>query len=127
MEAVISILAIVAVIWFIYFFGTVEHKFPKASELKDKKETKAENHLPNASELKKKETKADNHSLETSELKNNIPGFEKSKPTEEQAKIKSQKSLDMLYAESHGMWVCRFCETINDGGARYCDACGAKK
>lgn len=110
MVAVILILAIVAIIWLIYFFGNVEHKFPKASELKDKKEDKTEK-----------------LSRGTSELKNNIPGFEKSKPTEEKAKIKSQKSLDMLYAESHGMWVCRFCETINDGGARYCDACGAKK
>ena len=39
----------------------------------------------------------------------------------------SQKSLDMLYAESHGMWVCRCCETINDGGARICAACGKEK
>ena len=110
MEAIISIVAIVAVIWIIYFISKPEHRFPKASEPTDKKETAAEN-----------------HSRETSELKNNIPGFEKQNATEKQENIKSQKSLDMLYAESHGMWVCRFCETINDGGARYCDACGAKK
>ena len=110
MEAIISIVAIVAVIWFIYYISKPEHRLSKDSEPKDKKETKAEN-----------------HSRETSELKNNIPGFEKQKATEKQENIKSQKSLDMLYAESHGMWVCRFCETINDGRARYCDACGAKK
>lgn len=127
MEAIISIVAIVAVIWFIYFISKGEHKFPNVSELK-KKEEKTEKHSPDVPERKTKiEDKTEKLSRGTSELKNNIPGFEKPKPTEEQVKTKSQKSLDMLYAESHGMWVCRFCETINDGGARYCDACGAKK
>lgn len=38
-----------------------------------------------------------------------------------------QESLDALYAYSHGMWVCRYCETLNDGMARSCCACGMDK
>lgn len=50
----------------------------------------------------------------------NIPGREKPDRHTDR-----QKSMDRLYAESHGMWVCRRCETLNDGRAESCAACGA--
>lgn len=64
---------------------------------------------------------------ETSGLKVSIPGVEKPKAEKAKKGGRAQESLDALYASSHGMWVCRCCETLNDGGARQCSACGAKK
>ena len=40
---------------------------------------------------------------------------------------RTQESLDSLYASSREMWVCKCCETLNDGGDIQCSACGAKK
>ena len=37
---------------------------------------------------------------------------------------KGQKSLDSIYAESNGMWVCRRCETLNPNSVSSCVACG---
>lgn len=62
-----------------------------------------------------------------SKLKINMPGVEKPKAEKSKTAGRSQESLDALYANSHGMWVCRCCETLNDGGAIKCSACGAKK
>ena len=52
----------------------------------------------------------------------NIPGRER-----RDRHAGRQKSLDQLYAESHGMWVCHHCETLNDGGTESCAACGARR
>ena len=64
---------------------------------------------------------------EESGLKVNIPGVEKAKKPEAKGNKANQKSLDMLYAEVHGMWSCPHCETLNDEMTLYCSACGAKK
>lgn len=40
---------------------------------------------------------------------------------------RNQRSLDMTYALSHGMWVCERCETLNDNGLGSCKVCGAGK
>ena len=37
-----------------------------------------------------------------------------------------QKSLDSLYAESHGMLVCKYCQTLNESSSIKCAACGKK-
>ena len=60
-------------------------------------------------------------------LTDNIPGVETPKDEKEKTGGRTQESLDSLYAGSHGMWVCKCCETLNDGGAIQCSACGAKK
>ena len=75
--------------------------------------------------ISKKNEEKKNEELEKKKLstsKINTPGAEKAKE-----KVPKQESLDSLYARSHGMWVCRRCETINDGGAIQCSACGAYK
>lgn len=62
----------------------------------------------------------------TSGLKINIPNVEPvTKPV---AHITvHQKSLDMIYAETHDMWSCSHCETLNDNWSVSCIACGAGK
>lgn len=40
---------------------------------------------------------------------------------------KRSRTLDEEYAASHGMWVCAWCETLNDNAASSCVACGAIK
>ena len=62
-----------------------------------------------------------------SSLKVNIPGVEKTTPTVAKPSHIEQVPLDVLYANSHGMWVCACCETLNDDGAIKCSACGANK
>lgn len=42
-------------------------------------------------------------------------------------KLPTQESLDALYAKGHNMWVCPYCETLNDDGAKQCTACGTKR
>lgn len=37
-----------------------------------------------------------------------------------------KKNLDAIYAESHGMRVCKYCQTLNASGAPECAACGKK-
>lgn len=112
MKAIILILVIVAIIWAGYFISNREKKL-------------------HSSDIPSQEIPQENETEELSKkgsgLKNTIRGFQTSPPEDKKPEIKSKKSLDMLYAESHGMWICRYCETINDGGAKYCDACGAKK
>ncbi len=35
-----------------------------------------------------------------------------------------EKSIDKHFADHHGQWICRYCETINDQGLVLCQACG---
>lgn len=99
MEYVLVILIGILIIWAIFYYSN------KAEQKKKE-------------ELEKKEA---------SSLKVSIPGVEKPKVEKAKAGSRTQESLDALYANSHGMWVCHCCETINDGGALQCSACGAKK
>ena len=78
----------------------------------------------NKAEQKKKE---ELEKKEASSLKVSIPGVEKPKAEKAKTGGRTQESLDSLYASSHGMWVCKCCETLNDEGALRCSACGAKK
>lgn len=57
-----------------------------------------------------------------SKLKINMPGYKKANTDKP-----PQESLDSLYAQSHGMWVCRHCETLNNGYTAHCVACSAEK
>ena len=36
-------------------------------------------------------------------------------------------TLDEIYAESHNLWVCNYCETMNKNGSCRCIACGHEK
>ena len=99
MEYLIVIILGIAVIWLIFHYSA-------------------------KAEQKKKEVA---EKVEPSNLKVNIPGVETPKVETPKPGLRAQKSLDALYASSHGMWVCRCCETLNDSGAPYCSACGAKK
>ena len=36
-------------------------------------------------------------------------------------------TLDEIYAESHNLWVCNYCETLNKNGSCRCIACGHEK
>ena len=36
-------------------------------------------------------------------------------------------SIDKHYAEHHGQWVCRYCETMNDDSLGLCQACGSPR
>lgn len=80
-----------------------------------------------AEQKKKEELKKELEKKESSSLKVSIPGVEKNKVEKAKFVRRTQESLDSLYASSHGMWVCHCCETLNDGGAIQCSACGAKK
>lgn len=75
-----------------------------------------------ATNKSEKQKKAAAGKADESSLIINIPGQETGA-----RKKASQQSLDSIYAAAHGMWTCRFCETINDGWAPSCSACGAKK
>lgn len=99
MEYLIVIILGIAVIWLIFHYSA-------------------------KAEQKKKESA---EKVETSNLKVSIPGAEAPKVETPKAGRKAQESLDALYANSHGLWVCKCCETLNDGGAIQCSACGAKK
>lgn len=37
------------------------------------------------------------------------------------------QSLDALYAEKNGLWVCSHCETLNQKSALRCVACGEEQ
>ncbi len=37
------------------------------------------------------------------------------------------KSLDRLFAEAGQLWVCSFCETLNNDDDRFCRACRNKR
>ena len=52
------------------------------------------------------------------------PGSDSAGSAAKAPERKRQTSLDTLYAQNHGMWVCRYCETINDRAAKKCVACG---
>ena len=58
---------------------------------------------------------------------NTASATEKSSSTKSTKTDRVQVSTDQLYANSNGMWVCRYCETLNDAGKEECAACGAKK
>ena len=61
------------------------------------------------------------------DLKINIPGVENTSKAEIEAKTtKKEKteSLDSLYAQKSGKRLCPYCETLNDGEASSCCACG---
>lgn len=64
-------------------------------------------------------------SKEGSRLKVNMPGYERLDT--KHGNSLNQDSLDFLYAQSHGMWICRHCETINNGYSPRCIACSAEK
>ena len=36
-------------------------------------------------------------------------------------------SLDAVYAEKNGLWVCKYCETLNQKGSLSCGACGENR
>ncbi len=38
--------------------------------------------------------------------------------------IRDKTSIDKGYADKHGMWVCGYCEVLNDDSLRICQACG---
>lgn len=50
---------------------------------------------------------------------NVVPGSEKKRPP--------LKSLDAVYAEKNGLWVCNYCETLNQNGSLQCAACGENR
>lgn len=74
-----------------------------------------------------KKTKEEAHGSDNAELRIKIPGIDNPVPKKPDIPKTAQESLDSLYAKSNGMWVCRHCETLNDGMAPYCVACGADK
>lgn len=37
------------------------------------------------------------------------------------------KSIDTSYAEKHGQWICRYCETMNDDSLDTCQVCGSPR
>lgn len=39
-------------------------------------------------------------------------------------KVEEHKTLDEIYAEKNGMWVCEYCETFNPNKEHICVACG---
>ena len=55
-----------------------------------------------------------------------VPGAETKRPEPVQPKT-AQESLDAQYARMHGLWVCPYCETLNERERRRCIACGAEK
>lgn len=63
----------------------------------------------------------------TSKESASIRNGEKTIAAKPHADKQRQQSLDALYACSHGMWVCHRCETLNDGMATSCCACGTHK
>ena len=40
---------------------------------------------------------------------------------------KEEKSLDRKYAEAKGLWVCPYCETLNENTSTSCAACGMQR
>lgn len=66
---------------------------------------------------------------EHSGIKSTISGVDipKPEPPRPVNKKKPQKSSDAIYAETHNMWVCKHCETLNSFVAQNCIACGTKK
>lgn len=64
---------------------------------------------------------------EAPSLKVNIPEMKEVPPSAPKPNRVDQVSLDALYADEHGMWVCARCETLNDDGTIKCSACGANK
>ena len=61
-----------------------------------------------------------------SELKINGPLGDVHKLKHDPSLVKPVKmdSLDSLYAKKNGKRLCPYCETLNDGGASSCCACG---
>ena len=103
MELLIVIILIGGAIWLIWYLVN-----------QDKKE-KAEREAKKA--------------VESSELKVSIPGASVSKPqpSKPSSKKNPQKSSDAIYAETHNMWVCKHCETLNGSATQNCIACGTRK
>ena len=61
------------------------------------------------------------------DLKINIPGVEntaKAEIEDKTTKKEKTESLDSLYAQKSGKRLCPYCETLNDGEASSCCACG---
>lgn len=52
-----------------------------------------------------------------------VGGTLKTDVNAENVESKTQKSLDRLYAETHDMWVCPFCETLNKNDKNRCVGC----
>lgn len=46
---------------------------------------------------------------------------------EKEKSVEVQRSLDSLYAEEKGAWLCSRCETINAKGTSVCAACGTSR
>ena len=55
------------------------------------------------------------------------PGQKPIETEKETSKKGAQSSLDELYARENGLWICRYCETINQNSDERCAACGARK
>ncbi len=104
MEYIIAILVGLGIIWAVYYYSN------KAEKKKDGVKKSEEK------EQEKSEKANDNDSTK-----------EESSSTTATVEEYVQVSLDQLYANSHGIWVCRYCETLNDAGKEDCSACGAKK
>ena len=105
MEYVLVILIGIGIIWATYYYSSRAEQKKKAEP----------------------EKKAESEKMEASNLIVSVPGVKKPKVEKAKTGGRTQESLDSLYASSHGMWICRYCETLNDGGALQCSACGAKK
>lgn len=71
-----------------------------------------------------KKPEAEHSEMKSTLPDNNIPKPEPLRPVN---KKHTQKSSDAIYAETHNMWVCKHCETLNSFVAQKCIACGAKK
>lgn len=102
MEAILIVLGIAA-IWLIYYLLS-----------KDKRDKSEPPEAPRPTK--------------STGLKITLPGSETIKPAEPGPRAKSeQTSSDYRYAMSHGMWVCRHCESLNGNEAQSCAACGGEK
>lgn len=120
MEYLLVILIGIAVIWAAYFFSNRAGKTSrtKKSEKSEKSDKSEKSEKPEEPEEHPKENK--------SGLKGDLAdGTAFSHPVNHGVKA-SKQSLDALYAEAHGLWVCRHCETMNDNYAPNCVACGYK-
>ena len=45
-------------------------------------------------------------------------------PPVESKPSRNKKTADAIYANENNMWVCRYCETLNENSKEKCAACG---
>lgn len=54
-----------------------------------------------------------------------LPSSPKTPPPVPQKK--DERTLDRKYAEEKGLWICRYCETLNENSSTSCAACGMQR